>query len=298
LKPTTMESPNPTSASTAKYPPTNITIGGLQVTVYGLNTLPSTACTVTAVHLLHPRLQVSSYMGAIAAAILDAAKSPTICVAFDQRNHGTREIEALRNEAWRQGNQRHALDLFSSYQGTAADLSGIIDYLPAYLFPRDEHAISRHVVAGVSLGGHSAWLALLHEPRVEAAGVIIGCADFCALMNHRAEKSRLQAWTLGASQLFPQSLLQTVKKLDPAAMGVEAAAEKLKGKKVLCLSGGADKMVPYECSRPFLEELKKVDGVEVRDVVYEGVGHECTPVMVEELAKWVTNVAKGESGKL
>jgi predicted esterase len=32
--------------------------------------------------------------------------------------------------------------------------------------------------------------------------------------------------------------------------------------------------------------------VEVTDVVYEGVGHECTPTMVEELAKWVRGVVE------
>jgi pimeloyl-ACP methyl ester carboxylesterase len=290
-----MESPDPTSASVSKYPPTTVTVGGLRVTVYGLTTLPPTPCSLTAVHLLHPRLQVSSYMAPLAAAILDAATSPTICVAFDQRNHGTREIEPLRNEAWRAGNDRHAVDLFASYHGTVADLSGIIDYLPAYLFPRDEHTIDRHIVAGVSLGGHSAWLAALHEPRILAAGVIIGCADFCALMNHRAGKSRLQNWTLGACEYFPRSLMEVVKRVDPAAMGVEKAAEKLRGKKVLCLSGGADKMVPYECQKGFLEELKKREEVEVTDVVYEGVGHECTPTMVEELAKWVRGVVESKA---
>ncbi|KAI5801090.1 Alpha/Beta hydrolase protein [Pyronema domesticum] len=290
-----MES-HPTPVSSDRYPASQFTIGGHQVTVHGLTTLPLTRCQITLVSLLHPRLQVASYMAPIASSILDTATQPTLCISFDQRNHGTREIEALRNEAWRQGNPRHALDLFSSYQGTALDLSNILDFLPAYLFPNDEHEIARHIVSGVSLGGHSSWIALCNDSRIEAAGVIIGCADYTKLMEHRAGKSKLQAFTLGASDHFPKTLLEVVKRYDPAAMGVEEAAKRLQGKKVLTLSGGADKLVPYACNEEFLRELKEKSGVEVKDIVYEGIGHECTPTMVEELAKWVNEVVVAGSG--
>jgi hypothetical protein len=39
-----------------------------------------------------------------------------IAVSFDQRNHGTRQVDALANEAWRQGNDRHAQDMFSCFR--------------------------------------------------------------------------------------------------------------------------------------------------------------------------------------
>lgn len=39
-----------------------------------------------------------------------------IAVAFDQRNHGERLVDALGNEAWRQGNPRHAQDMFSVFR--------------------------------------------------------------------------------------------------------------------------------------------------------------------------------------
>lgn len=38
-----------------------------------------------------------------------------IAVAFDARNHGTRLIDALSNETWRTGNEKHAQDMFSVY---------------------------------------------------------------------------------------------------------------------------------------------------------------------------------------
>lgn len=283
------------SIAAPRYPPTSITISGLQVIIHGLTTLPTPPCTITAVYLLHPRLQVSDYMAPIAAAILDAATSPTLCIAFDQRNHGTREIEPFRNEAWRQGNERHALDLFSSYQGTAHDLSGLIGYLPAYLFPDGSHTIARHIVAGVSLGGHAAWVSILADPRIEAAGVIIGCADYLAMTHHRATKSRLVGYVAGESVHFPATLMRVVERYDPAAIGVEEAGRRLKGKRVLCLSGGADKLVPYECSKSFIEALDKVEGVDIASHVFDGVGHECTPEMVALLAKWVRDIV--ESGR-
>ena len=39
-----------------------------------------------------------------------------IAVAFDQRNHGSREVDKLSNEAWRSGNPKHAQDMFSIYR--------------------------------------------------------------------------------------------------------------------------------------------------------------------------------------
>ena len=44
--------------------------------------------------------------------------------------------------------------------GTANDVSFLIDYLPAYLFPLGERTVDRWGVAGISLGGHSAWILL------------------------------------------------------------------------------------------------------------------------------------------
>lgn len=35
-----------------------------------------------------------------------------IAVTFDQRNHGTRLVDARSNEDWRSGNDSHALDMF------------------------------------------------------------------------------------------------------------------------------------------------------------------------------------------
>lgn len=44
--------------------------------------------------------------------------------------------------------------------GTARDVSFLIDFLPAYLFPNGERMVAEWAVAGISLGGHATWYLL------------------------------------------------------------------------------------------------------------------------------------------
>lgn len=188
--------------------------------------------------------------------------------------------------------------MFSIYHGSQVDLSLIISYLPAYIFPtyHSPYTITQHLVAGVSLGGHSAYLAILHEPRITAGVVVIGCPDYARLMQHRAEKSKLGCGVEGLfrSKEFPENLLSVISEVDPAAIGIDEIIKKglLCGKKILTLSGGADKLVPYACGEPFLKSLKEAYSAgiltgELTDVVYPGIGHECTPEMVRDLSMFV-----------
>ena len=39
-----------------------------------------------------------------------------IAVSFDQRNHGSREVDPLANQAWNAGNEKHAQDMFSIFR--------------------------------------------------------------------------------------------------------------------------------------------------------------------------------------
>ena len=104
------------------------TIGGIITDVFGLEELPGPLQDVACLWLLHPRKQTKETMEHIAAAAIHnwnnrlkdggGGHSPKglIAVAFDQRNHGTRKVDDTANEAWRQGNPRHALDMFSIYR--------------------------------------------------------------------------------------------------------------------------------------------------------------------------------------
>ena len=219
--------------------------------------------------------------------------------------------------------------MFSIYHGTAVDTSLLISYLPSYIFPPSSPCtLTTHLVLGVSLGGHAAWHCLLHDLRITTGIVIIGCPDYLRLMTDRARLSRLDTCTKDAppgsaflgSKDFPQGLADVVKREDPAGflLGKQAVrmdeaygsnireSEKeslrslmeksLKGKRILNLAGGSDKLVPYRCSEPFLSWLKNAtesggffaDGeVVLEDIVFEGVGHEVFPGMVEEVHRFV-----------
>ena len=130
---TTMITPNP-MAETYPTAPRAISqethcIAGILTTVYGLAELNKEIKEVACLWLLHPRLQTQSCMAPIAASTIHAwndrqrknktKKTNLIAISFDQRNHGTREVDNMANEAWRSGNERHAQDMFASYRKCA-----------------------------------------------------------------------------------------------------------------------------------------------------------------------------------
>ena len=228
-------------------------------------------------------------------------------------------------------------------EGTASDVSLLIDYLPAYVFPKSERYITSNLVLGVSLGGHAAWSCILHEPRIQGGVVIIGCPDYVNLMADRARLSKRPSWQdssppgsqfLG-SEDFPVALHDAVRKKDPASLFLshmnipasngplreealplpsdeekkalrETLTKCLAGKKIMNLSGGADKLVPYHRGEPLLTWLKNAirpggwfeDGsVSLEDIIFEGVGHEVSPTMVEQAVRFISefSVKKDES---
>lgn len=217
----------------------------------------------------------------------------------------------------------------NSQDGTAVDTSLLIDYISAYAFPDNKIAITQNLVFGVSLGGHAAWHCILHDPRITTAVICVGTPDFARLMSDRARLSKLATYTqskppgrtfLGSSD-FPQGLVEAVRRYDPAGLFwsrlrsprsgqehlqevtqedkvglVPLMARTLGNKRILNMSGGADKMVPYRMGEPFLEWLKKAigkggwyenGGVVLEDMVFEGVGHEVPAAMVTELLRFV-----------
>ena len=106
-------------------------ISGLLVTVYGMDELQSEkhfGDEVACLWLLHPRTEVQACMEPVAESTIHAwnthvrnvkANSKVlglIAVTFDQRNHGTRQIDPRANEDWRNGNELHAQDMFSNYR--------------------------------------------------------------------------------------------------------------------------------------------------------------------------------------
>ena len=169
---------------------------------------------------------------------------------------------------------------------------------------------------------------IIHDPRITTAIVVIGCPDYVTLMSDRARLSKLDTWTSTVppgsrfigSEDFPHGLVDAVEKCDPARYFLGPAAHRtninfskepsdlekkrlipilrdsLQGKRILNLAGGADKLNPYYCSRPFLQWLKTATsvngwfsqgGVVMEDIVFDGVGHEMTLPMVKEIVRFV-----------
>ena len=330
---------NPTTKSYASSWPAvstkKCTIAGIITNIFGLEELPAECTEVACLWLLHPRLQTQECMKPIGAlCIADwnqrRAKSTStkglIAISFDQRNHGSREVDSKANQAWRNGNATHAQDMFSIYRGTALDTSLLLDHIASYAFPDRPIRISQNIVLGISLGGHAAWHVLLHDQRFDSGVVVIGCPDYLTLMSDRARLSKLESYThsdpLGSkfagSKDFPPDLVDAVWQYDPAGLflhrfslngstavnpqeGTQAVLEVqrlLGGKRILNMSGGADKLVPYKCSERFLSWFKQaIQGSYQRsdsvgtfeDRIYDGVGHEFTPVMVEEAVAFISD---------
>ena len=126
-----MEPPNPMADTYPMLPlpvsKKTFCIAGIITTVYGLEELDARVQDVACLWLLHPRQQTQGCMAPVAASTINAWKEEKqkprkgkalglICVSFDQRNHGSREVDALSNETWRKGNKTHAPDMFASYR--------------------------------------------------------------------------------------------------------------------------------------------------------------------------------------
>ncbi|KAK2789178.1 hypothetical protein FQN53_002403 [Emmonsiellopsis sp. PD_33] len=278
-------------------------VAGIQLTVYGLDEL-SPSQPAACLWLFHGRLSSQQAMQPVAARCIDAWNSQNkhgqakgkglIAVSFDQRNHGGRTVDAEANQDWAGGNESHAADMFGIYHGTALDTSLLIDHLAVALFPHSPARIVQHLALGVSLGGHVAWLLLLHEPRITAAISVIGCADYTRLMADRARRKGRASYSqagedgsgfVGSSD-FPPALVETVDRWDPAGVLLRPLREKkglngysslrdvegcegelgelldkhLRGKTILILGGEEDELVPSAMSAPLIRYLKDASG--------------------------------------
>lgn len=325
-----------------------LTIAGLKVDIYGLSELPEAASRISCLWLHHPRLRVKEDMASIASEVLSAyhqrGPSPPrglIAVAFDQRNHGSRLVDDLANESWRDGNKTHAQDMFGTISGAVTDNIHLLDALEGYLFgaghghgakpDSGKRHIDHNMVLGVSLGGHSAWQLLFAEPRVTAGVMVIGCPDYMRLLEDRARLSKLETFTTqdnGASFFgskdFPEALINACKKYDPKGIlfgtgsisspPISAADQerlrpildsRIAGKRFQVISGGADKLVPYRTSEPFLNFFKESvatwyedGGCYVEDNVYPGLGHTFIGRMRSDAVRFVLDsVVLADSGK-
>lgn len=156
-------------------------MAGLLVDVYGLDECPPSA-PISCLWLLHPRTHDRSLMAGIASRAVhawacsghsNARETGLVALAFDMPNHGSRQVSPRANRDWAQGNETHALDMLAMIRAGVSDMQALMDLVEGYL-RRD---VVSHLCLGWSLGGHCAWQAWINVERVDAAVVIIGCAD-------------------------------------------------------------------------------------------------------------------------
>ncbi|KAG5637968.1 hypothetical protein H0H81_002412 [Sphagnurus paluster] len=272
-----------------------IVIAGIQVHVYSTVSITQGERGVKEVvvfFLLHGRYGSAEQIDPIARSLIGQTKENTrdlLVVTFDQRNHGQRLVEPKGNDGWvknkgNKHNERHAVDMYSIQTGTARDVTLLIDFLPAFLYPDDKpHPIVEWGVAGISLGGHATWISVASDERVKTGIPIIGCPDYGKLMAIRAG----QAGVALEGPYFPESFRRAIQVLDPPYL-LESGQNPFLGKRILVLCGEDDRLVPWEASKHFVEEKLEVGKDGIKEVsLYKGVGHECTDGMVTEMAQFI-----------
>ncbi|GAA5895487.1 hypothetical protein JCM8208_005246 [Rhodotorula glutinis] len=305
--------------------PSTLVVGGLPVTVYGLDHLtptqpgqPAAATTkpLAVAFLLHGRGQRSDdkLMVRFADRLVDyshahggdATERDLVVVTFDQRNHGHRLVDKDRQLGWLEPGKRraqerlaaglapneldnpsHASDMMAMQVGTARDVSFLVDFLAAALFPHDERTVEEWYCAGISLGGHATWLALAHDPRISLGVPIIGSPSTHTLLSHRASTLPPPAGPLPLSPpYFPASLVALFAREDPAKVPLAT----WDGKRVLVLSGEEDQLVNYVHggSEAFVGRLEsEAKGCKVEAWVQPKTGHACTPEMIERTCEFI-----------
>lgn len=160
-------------------------------------------------------------------------------------------------------------------------------------------------------------------------------------MVDRARLSKLTSWTksdppgseIMGSEAFPSSFVDIVKKYDPASLLLShvlrapgplrdatlpeptdaekqelriVLTQRLAGKRIMNLSGGIDKLVPYHRGEAFLTWFKKAissdgwfgdGGITFEDIIDQSAGHEVTPQMVQEAVRFVSETLEGDADK-
>lgn len=216
-----------------------------------------------------------------------------LIVTFDARNHGHRMTNPEGQKAWKQGNDRHAMDLYGMIVGDARDASFLVDFLAAYLFPQNDRYVAEWVVTGKSLGGHSTWHVLANDSRIRIGVPMIGMPDFSKLLHSRTRTS----FVTNGPPYVPASLKVLIEQIDPARTRYDSWDPQVNpfwGKKICVLSGAQDKLVLWDWNEDFLNALVvgeptgargEMNGLKIHR--RDGVGHEVTADMVEEAGEWI-----------
>lgn len=165
--PPTSKPPPPPDAVSRK----EINISGFPVYVYGVDELAppmnGTVPEVAIVIYMHGRNKSAKMEDSLVRLlygnirqhmVADPAGSAkdVLIVSFDALNHGARTTDPIQRQSLFE-NPRFLVDMYAVMLNNRDMVSFLIDYLPAFLFPRDERLITGWIACGRSMGGHSTW---------------------------------------------------------------------------------------------------------------------------------------------
>nr|XP_031861474.1 uncharacterized protein CI109_003078 [Kwoniella shandongensis]KAA5528546.1 hypothetical protein CI109_003078 [Kwoniella shandongensis] len=259
----------------------DLSIVGLDLKVYGLDEIKDSKLPVAVLIATHGRTGNLKHMIPFAQGVLGEVKGKErkrdlIIVTLDQRNHGERIKDEQANLSFDE-NPRHLIDMAATTTGGYQDVTLIIDFLAAYLFPAGEKVIEEFIAAGISLGGYVTWLTLREEPRVKTGINIVGL-PFEAL--HYVLGPRAESFGLSfAPPTYPHS----IKSILQGPIDLSS----YKGKNILTLHGKDDTLVPYAKGQETIERIRDESGGNVEIWLQEETGHTCTPEMVRKTADWI-----------
>lgn len=166
------------------------------------------------------------------------------------------------------------------------DFKLVLDYLPGYL---PHIGKMRHVVMGVSLGGHMAYrLSLLARQQIAALIIVVGCPSLRALLLDRLKvfersQSHQSKQTDKAMLRWPDSIDKQVAARDEAVFrGFPRDVPSL-----LC-GGKEDPLVPPRYTAEWLDRRRQEGGNDRTSLfIQENTGHSCTKEMITLISGWL-----------
>ncbi|KAI5966317.1 uncharacterized protein KGF55_000626 [Candida pseudojiufengensis] len=279
---------------------------------------------INVLYLLHQREGNYKYTEAIAYNILNKYYSkregaqqdhqqsiPLICVTFDLRNHGSREINKFKNQDWVGGNKTHGSDMISSIMGNVKDLKLIIDFLPIYLnldqYLTDDFKKGNinykikfeNILSGYSLGAHTVFRFINEYPNlIKIINPVVGCIDLSSLLINRLKQNSIDSsdydkkwfyYNYNELDLSPEQQekypLQLHNFLQSQDLNIfeNFPMQKIK---MFASFGKKDNLVPYKLNSIWCDlYLNTNDSTKI--FIDDDLGHDVNEKMIDEFVNWL-----------
>ncbi|MHB1484130.1 MAG: alpha/beta hydrolase family protein [Saccharofermentanales bacterium] len=194
------------------------------------------------------------------------AEAGFFAVLPDARMHGERSMSDFSEKF---DNTNFFRNFFNVVKETVEDVTRIIDYLKDI----KEVDTGRVGITGMSMGGHTAFMAALYDKRIKAAAPIIGTPDWTGLFDFHPNLIRPEG-----------EFLDYVMQFDPLTH-----YENLYPTALLIQNGVKDDIVPIAGARRLDDKLKRLyKSIPEKYILieYPEAGHEVTQCMIDAAVDW------------